>query len=64
MNLKDKLINSFENLVQSSNGSEAEHVGTKRTESMAVFTAQGFPSMKDEEWKYTPLNKSINVIIS
>jgi Fe-S cluster assembly protein SufD len=59
LNLKDKLINSFENLVQSSNGSEAEHVGTKRTESMAVFTAQGFPSMKDEEWKYTPLNKSI-----
>lgn len=59
MNLKDKLINSFEKLVQSKKGSESVDVCTRRTEGMAIFAAQGFPTMRDEEWKYTPLNKSI-----
>jgi Fe-S cluster assembly protein SufD len=59
LNLKDKLINSFEQFTQNTNGSESEDVRTKRTEGMAIFAAQGFPTMKEEEWKYTPLNKSI-----
>lgn len=59
LNLKDKLINSFEQFTQNTNGSESEDVRAKRTEGMAIFAAQGFPTMKEEEWKYTPLNKSI-----
>ena len=59
MNLKDQLIKSFENLTLTKNGSESEHVRSLRSEGMQIFSTQGFPTMKDEEWKYTPLNKSI-----
>ena len=55
MDLKEKLVSSFmafENRVD---------VTTKihdiRTEAIKTFEEKGFPTKKDEAWKYTPLNK-------
>ena len=59
MKLQEKLISSFDKFEQSLNGSETESLRKLRTEGIEVFKAKGFPTTKDEEWKYTPLNKSI-----
>ncbi len=55
MELKEKLISSFlafENQVDID-----ASVHDVRTHAIKVFEDQGFPSKKDESWKYTPLNK-------
>tara|TARA_B110000971_G_C20036544_1_gene514590 strand:- start:2740 stop:4068 length:1329 start_codon:yes stop_codon:yes gene_type:complete len=59
LKLHDKLINAFENLAQNRAASESEHSSKLRAQGIAVFKSQGFPTTKDEEWKYTSLNKSI-----
>ncbi|HLT53185.1 MAG TPA: Fe-S cluster assembly protein SufD [Flavobacteriaceae bacterium] len=54
MELKDKLISSFlafENQVDVDG-----YVHDIRTEAMKTFEAEGFPTKKDEAWKYTSLN--------
>lgn len=50
MQLKDQLIQAFNKA--SENGLSFKDV---RTASMRQFEANGFPSIKDEEWKYTNL---------
>ena len=59
LKLQEKLISSFDKFEQSLNGSETDSLRKLRTEGIEVFKAKGFPTTKDEEWKYTPLNKSI-----
>ena len=59
MKLQDKLINSFEKFGQSLSGSETDSLRKMRTEGIEVFKNLGFPTTKDEEWKYTSLNKCI-----
>ena len=59
MKLQEKLISSFDKFEQSLNVSETESLRKLRTEGIEVFKAKGFPTTKDEEWKYTPLNKCI-----
>jgi len=59
LKLHDKLINSFEKFGQSLNGSETNSLSNLRAEGIEVFKAKGFPTTKDEDWKYTSLNKSI-----
>jgi Fe-S cluster assembly protein SufD len=54
MELKEKLLSSFmafENLVDID-----LPVHDVRSEAIKTFEAQGFPSKRDEEWKYTSLN--------
>lgn len=54
MELKDKLISSFlafENQVDVDG-----YVHDIRTEAMKTFETEGFPTKKDEAWKYTSLN--------
>ena len=54
MELKDKLISSFlafENRVDIDSP-----VHTVRSEAIKIFESQGFPSKKEEAWKYTSLN--------
>lgn len=54
MDLKEKLISSFmafENLVDVDSP-----VHDVRSEAIKVFETQGFPSKKEEAWKYTSLN--------
>ncbi len=59
MKLQEKLISSFDKFGKSLNGSETDSLRKLRAEGIEVFKAKGFPTTKDEEWKYTPLNKSI-----
>ncbi len=54
MDIKEKLISSFmafENLVDVDSP-----VHDVRSKAIKTFEAQGFPSKRDEEWKYTSLN--------
>jgi Fe-S cluster assembly protein SufD len=59
LKLHDKLINSFEKFGQSLNGSETNSLRNLRTKGIEVFKSKGFPTTKDEDWKYTSLIKSI-----
>ncbi len=54
MDLKDKLISSF---MAFENNVDIEHsVHDVRTAAIKNFENKGFPSKKEEEWKYTSLN--------
>ncbi len=54
MDLKEKLISSF---LAFENTVNMEHpVHDVRTEAIKVFENKGFPSKKEEAWKYTSLN--------
>ncbi len=53
MDLKDKLVSSF---MAFENNVDVEHpVHDVRTEAMKNFETKGFPSKKEEAWKYTSL---------
>lgn len=55
MDLKDKLVSSF---LAFENNVDVEHsVHDIRSEAIKNFEAKGFPTKKDESWKYTSLNK-------
>ncbi len=58
MELKDKLIASFMAFENKGNIDLDSNVHEIRTEAIKTFEKQGFPTKKDEEWKYTSL-KSI-----
>jgi Fe-S cluster assembly protein SufD len=54
MDLKDKLISSF---MAFENNVDVDHpVHEVRMEAMKNFEIKGFPSKKEEAWKYTSLN--------
>ena len=58
MDLKEKLVSSFlafENRVDIDS-----YVHDVRSEAIKVFEEKGFPSKKEEAWKYTSLNKILN----
>ena len=59
MKLQDKLSQSFEALYAQLNGSESLTSRELRSRSFDFFQSQGFPTNKDEEWKYTSLNRII-----
>lgn len=55
MDLKDKLVSSF---LAFENSVDVEHpIHDIRSEAIRNFELKGFPSRKDEAWKYTSLNK-------
>ncbi len=61
------LIPSVENLVQAFEDNKNllseisnQHIGNLRVEAIKYFAAQGFPKVKDEEWKNTDISESIN----
>jgi len=56
MELKDKLVASFMAFENRGNIDLDSTVHELRTEAMAQFEKLGFPTKKDEEWKYTSLN--------
>ncbi|MCM4172168.1 Fe-S cluster assembly protein SufD [Arenibacter sp. TNZ] len=54
MDLKEKLVSSF---LAFENGVDVDHpVHDIRTEAIKNFEAKGFPTKKEEAWKYTSLN--------
>jgi|TARA_B110000285_G_scaffold209839_1_gene251160 Fe-S cluster assembly protein SufD len=60
MELQEKLISSFmvmENLGKVDLDSSIHDI---RTKAMASFEKEGFPTKKDEEWKYTSLKSVLN----
>lgn len=59
MKLQDKLSQSFEALCGQLTGLESVDLLDLRAQSFDYFESQGFPTNKDEEWKYTSLNRII-----
>lgn len=51
--LKDWLIYSFNNIVNRSNGKTEDPIHQMRKEAITYFAQSGFPSTRQEEWKYT-----------
>ena len=54
MDLKEKLISSF--LAFENQTDIDSPIHDVRSEAMKTFEEKGFPSKKDEAWKYTSLN--------
>ena len=62
MDLKDKLLSSF---LAFENTVDLDHpVHEVRSEAMKNFETKGFPSKKEEAWKYTSLNNLLKVDFS
>ncbi|APY10715.1 Fe-S cluster assembly protein SufD [Seonamhaeicola sp. S2-3] len=55
MDLKEKLLSSF--LVFENQSETDSYVHTVRNDAIKNFKEKGFPTKKDEAWKYTSLNK-------
>lgn len=55
MDLKEKLISSF--LAFENQMDVDTYVHDVRTEAIKTFEEKGFPTKKDEDWKYTSLNR-------
>ena len=55
MDLKEKLVSSF--LAFENQMDVEDYVHDIRSEAIKTFENEGFPSKKDEDWKYTSLNK-------
>lgn len=55
MSLKEKLLSSF--LVFENQAETDSYVHGVRNDAIKTFEEKGFPSKKDEAWKYTSLNK-------
>ncbi|MFD0834522.1 Fe-S cluster assembly protein SufD [Mariniflexile aquimaris] len=54
MDLKEKLISSF---LAFENGVDTDtHIHNVRNEAIKIFEEKGFPTKKEEAWKYTSLN--------
>jgi Fe-S cluster assembly protein SufD len=60
MDLQEKLVSSFMVFENQGNLDLDSNVHTIRTEAISAFEKQGFPSKKDEEWKYTSLKSILN----
>ena len=58
MDLKEKLVSSF--LAFENQMDVEDYVHDIRSEAIKTFENEGFPSKKDEDWKYTSLNAIIN----
>ncbi|GAA4889727.1 Fe-S cluster assembly protein SufD [Flaviramulus aquimarinus] len=55
MDLKDKLLSSF--LVFEDQADVDTYVHNVRNDAIKIFEEKGFPTKKEEAWKYTSLNK-------
>lgn len=55
MELKDKLLSSFM-VFEDRVNDESKNLHEIRNEAIKTFQDKGFPSKKDEDWKYTSLN--------
>ena len=54
MDLKEKLVSSF--LVFEDQADVDTYVHDVRNDAIKIFEKKGFPSKKEEAWKYTSLN--------
>lgn len=56
INFKNRLLDEFVRLEHHINGKKNSHVHKIRNKAIDYFAGIGFPTIKDEEWKYTRLN--------
>ena len=57
LELKEKLLSSYIAFEESVDLSDSFH--KIRTDALKVFEKKGFPTRKDESWKYTSLNSIV-----
>ncbi len=60
MELKDKLITSFLAFENTLGTVDDDVIHKERTKAFAHFETSGFPTKRDEEWKYTSLKSILN----
>jgi len=60
MNLKDKLTTAFFELENEGKLHIDDSIHPLRTKAIEAFEKKGFPTKKEEEWKYTPLKTILN----
>ena len=56
MELKEKLLSSFI-AFENQNSIDNSFINELRGEAIKIFENEGFPTKKNEAWKYTSLNK-------
>ena len=56
MNLKEKLVSSFMAFENNVDVDLDSHIHDIRSAAISIFESKGFPTKKEEEWKYTSLN--------
>lgn len=54
-NFKEKLVEQFQDFEKSLNGFKQSPIHQIRKSALEIFKTNGFPSTKDEEWKYLSL---------
>jgi len=60
LDLQNKLVSEFKDFEATANGSAASALFSMRRKAIDVFNTLGFPTTKNEEWKYTNLEKFVN----
>jgi Fe-S cluster assembly protein SufD len=60
MDLQEKLVSSFMVFENQGKLDLDSNIHAIRTEAISAFEKQGFPTKKDEEWKYTSLKSVLN----
>src|SRR5689334_6157646 len=60
--LNEKLLSGLHFLEASMNGNRDSIVNRLREPSMEKFLRSGFPSVKNEEWRFTPIESSLKKI--
>jgi len=53
--IKDYYISNFGEFEKRLNGGKENSIHQKRKEALSSFSRLGFPTIKDEEWKYTSI---------
>lgn len=60
INIKDWYLSQFVDFEKSLNGGKENLIHQKRKEAISSFSKLEFPTVKNEEWKYTSLNPLLN----
>src|SRR5258707_13761825 len=60
-NSEKRYIANFESFEKSLNGEASSQVHAIRRAAIARFAELGFPTTRDEEWKYTDVSKMVNL---
>src|SRR6185503_13762976 len=58
--LKNKLLSGFKDFEAGLNGHATEEIFKLRKQAIDQFDQLGFPTVKNEEWKYTNVSKYID----
>ena len=57
--LRDHFSQKFSLLKEVHHGDQTKEIDQLRSDAMQAFTSRGFPTTKDEEYKYTPITRAL-----